>query len=119
PVGSSTWRQGSDMVNVVLLQNVTVLAIGELYGGSNKGQAAAGDLTLSLTLPEAQLLMFASEHGELGAVLRREGAEEVKPRPDLPRVTFEAIEKILGDLDGKRNVRVVRVEKGAKTESVP
>ena len=28
-------------------------------------------------------------------------------------------EKILGDLDGKRNVRVVRVEKGSKTDSVP
>ena len=36
-----------------------------------------------------------------------------------PRVSFEAIEKILGDLDGKRNMRVVRVEKGSKTESVP
>ena len=116
----ANWRQGSDMVNVVLLQNVTVLAVGETFGvGGRQESAAANDVTLSLTLPEAQLLMFAGQHGELGAVLRKEGVTEVKPRPDLPRVTFEAIEKIIGDLDGRRNMRVVEIQKGLETDAVP
>jgi Flp pilus assembly protein CpaB len=107
PVAS--WRQASDMINVVLLQNVTVLAIGEMMGGANRGpeeKGGSGPMTLSVTLPEAQLLMFAAQHGELGAVLRREGATKTLPRDQLPRVTFEAIEKIIGDLDQRRDKRL-------------
>lgn len=120
PATSATWRQGSDMVNVVLLQNVTVLAVGEAFGNAYRNEnAGAADLTLSLTLPETQLLMFAAEHGELGAVLRREGAVDVKPRAELPRVTFEAIEQIIGDLDQKRMYRSLEVQQGTKSISVP
>jgi Flp pilus assembly protein CpaB len=105
----ASWRQASDMINVVLLQNVTVLAIGEMMGGANRGpeeKGGSGPMTLSVTLPEAQLLMFAAQHGELGAVLRREGATKTLPRDQLPRVTFEAIEKIIGDLDQRRDKRL-------------
>jgi Flp pilus assembly protein CpaB len=117
---ASNWRQGSDMVNVVLLQNVTVLAVGDVFGGASRAEGASGaELTLSLTLPEAQLLMFAAEHGELGAILRREGVTDIKPRAELPRITFQAIEQIIGDLDNKRNTRVVEVQKGPKTVTVP
>jgi len=117
----ATWRQASDVVNVVLLQNVTVLAVGESFTGASKRQneAGGGDLTLALTLAESQLLMFAGQNGELGAVLRREGSTDVVARPDLPRVTFEAIEKIIGDLDGKRNFRNVEVQKGSQSINVP
>ena len=117
-VTNTSWRQSSDMVNVVLLQNVLVLAVGETLGGMSR-ENGAGDLTLSLTLKEAQLLMFAAEHGELGAVLRREGSTEVKSRTELHRVTFQEIESIIGDLDNKRSYRNVEIQKGAKTESVP
>jgi len=120
PTGTATWRQGSDVVNVVLLQNVTVLAVGEIYSGVVRSQSeSGGELTLSLTLAESQLLMFAQANGELGAVLRREGATGIVTRADLPRVTFEAIEKIIGDLDGKRQYRAVEVQKGSQTETVP
>jgi Flp pilus assembly protein CpaB len=120
PTTTATWRQGSDMVNVVLLQNVTVLAVGEAFGSAPRPENAGGaDLTLSLTLPETQLLMFAAEHGELGAVLRREGATDVKPRAELPRVTFEAIEQIIGDLDQKRMYRSLEVQQGSKSITVP
>jgi len=120
PNTAATWRQASDMVNVVLLQNVTVLAVGETFGGAVRSQSdSAGDLTLALTLAEAQELMFAQQNGELGAVLRREGATAVAPRADLPRVTFEALEKIIGDLDGKRNYRTVEVQKGSQSVNVP
>lgn len=103
----STWREASDMVTVVLLQNVTVLAVGQQYGGQVQNEASGGgSLTLSVTLPEAQLLMFAAQHGELGALLRREGEGAVMSRADLPRVTFEAIETIIGDLDQRRDQRI-------------
>lgn len=117
---SATWRQGSDLVNVVLLQNVTVLAVGETFGGSVKSQTeSAGDVTLSLKLSEAQTLMFAQQNGELGAVLRRDAATDVTSRASLPRITFEKIEEVIGDLDGKRNFRSVEVQKGSQTETVP
>jgi pilus assembly protein CpaB len=119
--GGPAWRPGgSDMVNVVLLQNVTVLAVGDSYGDISHGDGGGGtDLTLSLTLQEAQSLMFAAQHGELGAVLRRDGSTETKTRADLPRVTFEDVEKIIGDLDTSRATRIVEVQKGPRTESIP
>jgi len=117
---AATWRQGSDVVNVCILQNVTVLAVGETFAGGIRSQSeAGGGLTLALTLAEAQTLMFAEQNGTLGAVLRREGATSVVARADLPRVTFDAIDKIIGDLDGKRNFRTVEVQKGSSSESVP
>lgn len=116
----SSWRQGSDLVNVVLLQNVTVLAVGDTFGGAVRSASdSGGDLTLSLTLAEAQELMFAQQNGELGAVLRREGATATAARADLPRVTFEKIDQIIGDLDGKRNYRSVEVQKGSESQTVP
>jgi len=120
PTATATWRQGSDVVNVCLLQNVTVLAVGETFGGEVRSQSdAGGGLTLALTLAEAQMLMFAEQNGQLGAILRREGATTVVERSELPRVTFDAIDKIIGDLDGKRNFRTVEVQKGSQIESVP
>jgi len=110
---AASWREASDVVNVVLLQNVTVLAVGQQFGGSptqreGTGSGGGGGLTLSVTLQEAQLLMFASQHGELGAMLRREGSLAVITRPELPRVTFEEIEKIIGDLDQRRDQRATQ-----------
>lgn len=117
---SAAWREVSDMVNVVLLQNVTVLAVGDSFGGVVRSSGGPGaDVTLALTLQEAQLLMFASQHGELGALLRREGSLEKEDRANLPRVTFEQIEKIIGDLDGQRTMRTIEVQKGVRTDSVP
>ena len=105
---TTTWRETSDVVNVVLLQNVTVLAVGQQFGGGpTQPGGGGGALTLSVTLPEAQLLMFASQHGELGAVLRQEGSLTVTPREELPRVTFEEIETIIGDLDQRRDQRAL------------
>jgi Flp pilus assembly protein CpaB len=122
PSGVATWRQSSDMVNVVLLQNVTVLALGDVLGpsGTTRSEAGGGaDLTLSLSLQEAQMLMFAGEHGELGAVLRRWESIDTLKRADLPRITFEAVEKIIGDLDDERQYRTVEIQRGSKTTPVP
>jgi len=115
---AASWRQGSDMVNVVLLQNVTVLAVGETMAGQPRGGGGT-ELTLSLTLPEAQLLMFASEHGNLGAVLRREGTTDVRPRSELVPITFQNIQEIIGDLDNQRKTRIIEIQKGPNTINVP
>jgi len=117
PVAS--WRTASDLVNVVLLQNVTVLAVGENYNGATGVNSTGGDLTLALTLPEAQELMFAAQNGQLGAVLRRGGSTDVMTRTDLPRITFDSIDKIIGDLDEQRNTRNIEVQKGgSENESI-
>lgn len=116
----ASWRQASDLVNVVLLQNVTVLAVGENFNGAPNGQGTSGgDLTLALTLPEAQELMFAGQNGQLGAILRRSGSTDVTAPTDLPRVTFDSIDRLIGDLDQQRNYRSIDVQKGSQNESVP
>lgn len=114
--GSASWKRGSDMVNVVLLQNVTVLAVGDTYGKSSRGEMGGGaDLTLALTLQEAQILMYASQNGELGAMLRPENSIDVKQRADLRRISQLDLEQIIGTLDLKRNQRTVEVQRGGRT----
>ena len=108
-------------VCVVLLQNVTVIAIGETIGQVGMQPSrfeVGGSITFSVTLPEAQLLMFASQHGDLALALRREGEIEILAREDLPRVTFEELERITGDLDQRRKNRIVQIMKGRTIEEV-
>ena len=114
----ASWRERSDMVNIVLLQNVTVLAVGETYTGSNPSVTEAEEITVAVTLPEAQLLMFAEKHGDLGAVLRRQDDMQTLKREELPRITFQEIEKLVGDLDTLRTRRTVEILKGGRTEEV-
>ena len=116
---TATWREQPEMVNAVLLQDVTILAVGDTFGGrptQEQGGGAGGELTLAVKLDEAQLLMFAQEHGELGAVLRRDG--EIGPQNKLPRVTFKELEKIMGDLDQARQRRIIQIQKGQAIEEV-
>lgn len=117
---AATWRQHSDMVNIVLLQNVTVIAVGddmETVTAPGEG-ISGGSVTVAVTLPEAQLLMFASQHGELGAALRNEEDIETASRDTLPRITFKKMEELIGDLDDMRKKRIIEVQKGRSTESI-
>jgi Flp pilus assembly protein CpaB len=118
---AATWREVPDMANVVLLQNVTIIAVGEaVAGGPGAASSRGGDsITVSVTLPEAQLLMFAEQHGDLGVVLRREGNLGTVSRVKLPRVTSEELEKLTGDLDQERKGRIVQIMKGKTVEEVP
>jgi len=123
PVGGPSGVQFADQnstVCIVLLQNVNVIAIGSTIGevyqapGINQGST----LTFSLTLPEAQLLMYATTHGELAIVLRRDGDVEVIARENLPRITMQELEKITGQLDEERFHRTIRIMKGGKIEEI-
>lgn len=115
---TASWRERSDMVNIVLLQNVTVLAVGETYTGATAEMNEASEITVAVTLPEAQLLMFAEKHGDLGAVLRRQDDMQTVKREELPRITFQEIEKLVGDLDILRSRRTVEVLKSGVSEEV-
>jgi len=80
----ATMPQGEQRESVVLLQNVLVLAVGLDTGaggdpGSKRPETDRNDqITLSLHVPEAQLLALAQEKGHLSVALRG---------PDDPRVT--------------------------------
>ncbi|MFT5495565.1 MAG: hypothetical protein ACI9TH_000956 [Kiritimatiellia bacterium] len=76
-------------------------------------------MTLSLTLQEAQLIMFAEHHGELGAVLRKDGNVAPIEAVDLPKISFEQIEKIIGELEQKRKRRIVEIIQGGASTTVP
>ncbi len=118
PRTQAAWREASDLVCVVLLQNVTILAVGEnLTGLTRPGDTQrGGDLTFAVTLQEAQLLMFAGQHGQLGVALRGEGEQELIDRADLPKVTYQELETVIGSLDNKRTERVVEIMRGRVRE---
>jgi Flp pilus assembly protein CpaB len=107
-------------VCIVLLQNVNIIALGTTIGESFQlpGETEGGKVTFSLTLPEAQLLQFASTHGELAMVLRRDGDISVIARKDLERVTMQDLERITGELDEERTRRIIRIMKGRNIEKV-
>lgn len=113
-----TWRSKSEIVNIVLLQNVTVLSVGDTFLPDSKGQRTANDLTLAVTIPEAQIMMFAAQHGDLAAVLRRREDGQSFARSDLPRVTFETLEALVGDLESRRKKRTIEIMKGGAIEHV-
>ena len=110
-------------VCVVLLQNVNVMAIGSTIGQTYRPEGAnaaagGGTITFAVTLPEAQLLMYASGYGELALVLRREGDVRVLARKDLPRITTRSLEEVTGKLDEARQTRIIQVMKGRVVEEI-
>jgi Flp pilus assembly protein CpaB len=116
-----TWRQASDIVNVVLLQNVTILAVGESFNRSQSqslGSGPGGSLTLSLSLQESQLVMFAAQHGDLGAVLRRADNIATVTDKELKKVSFREVETIIGDLAEKRKARIIEIQSGQKLQKI-
>jgi len=117
--GQATWREESDLVCVVLLQAVSILTVGEdLQNFGRQQRAGGGALTFAVTLPEAQLLMFAGEHGTLGVALRGEDEVEIIEREGVSKVTYQEMERLIGDLDNKRKKRVVQIMRGRSLEEV-
>ena len=62
--------------------------------------------------------MFASQHGDLGAVLRKHDDVETMKSEDLTRLTFQEVEKLVGNLDAQREHRIIEVRKGGKIEEI-
>jgi len=118
--GGVQFADQNSTVCIVLLQNVNIIAIGSTIGEVYQapGEISGGTITFSLTLPEAQLLMYASTHGELAMVLRRDGDVEVIARENLPRITMQELERITGELDEERSHRTIRIMKGRNVEEI-
>jgi len=62
--------------------------------------------------------MFASQHGELGVVLRRQEDIHSMERAQLPRITFDAVVDLIGDLDSRRRKRLIEVQRGSGAAEV-
>jgi pilus assembly protein CpaB len=79
----------------VLLQRVMVLAVGNSVvtdpHDKSPSNASLGNLTLSVTLQDAQVLALASERGSLSVALR--GPEDSHKAERLPEVTLGALER--------------------------
>ncbi len=116
--GSAAWSGPPEMVTIVLLQNVVVLHRGSSYAPAARRKDSGKDVTVAVTLPEAQLLMFADEHGDLAAVLRKHDDISTMKREDLPRVTAHTLEELIGDLDTERKGRSIQILKAGKVEEV-
>ena len=84
--------QEAQLASVVLLQRILVLAVGSetdaqaFRSGEPKQQRGANleHLTLSLKVPEAQLLSLAKERGSLTVILRGDDVRITEGAPDMP-----------------------------------
>ena len=100
-------RTQGDYATVTLLQNVLVLATGELRGGEGEAEAPAtggnrtfNNITVSVDSEEAELLVFAMQRGPVNIALRSQ--DDVATFDDVP-------EKNFGDIfEQKRRAEFVR-----------
>jgi pilus assembly protein CpaB len=100
-------RAQQDYATVTLLQNVLVLATGEVRGAEGEETAAAGgatrtfnNITVAVDPEEAELLVFAMQRGPINIALRAQ--EDVATVDDVP-------EKNFGDIfEQKRRADFVR-----------
>lgn len=86
----------SGRVTVPLLQNVIVLAVGQDTGAAEAGQPRptgathqVNQVTLSVTVAQAQLIAFAEGRGRLSLVLRN--PDDIAVLASLPETTIENI----------------------------
>jgi Flp pilus assembly protein CpaB len=110
------WEGEPRTINSVLLQDVTVLAVGGNMDRTLEG-GSGSSLTVALELQESQLLMFARQHGELGVVLRQKDDLHREERADLPTVSFQSFEDRIVTLDERRQSRIIEVQRsGGKSD---
>ncbi|HEU5055657.1 MAG TPA: RcpC/CpaB family pilus assembly protein, partial [Kofleriaceae bacterium] len=80
-------------VTIPLLQNVIVLAVGQDTGaiqdGNARRAASISQVTLGVTVTQAQLVAFATDRGRLTLVLRN--PDDIAVLKDLPETTVDDI----------------------------
>ena len=95
---------------ITLLQNVVVLAVGQITSarsGMRTDQSAAGMLTILVTPEEAALLIHAQRVGKLYNVLRN--PEDIETFENLPKITFADIlqPRVREEIQTARDSRVL------------
>ena len=92
-----------DTVTLTLLQNVTVLAAGQQLSSSAEESRRGGSyssLTLSLTPPEVELLVFAQQKGKLTFTLRN--PRDVDFHSEGQNINFQYLQQHLKDFSRER-----------------
>jgi pilus assembly protein CpaB len=104
---------------ITLLQNVVVLAIGQVTSARSSGMRGdrgfSGMLTILVTPEEASLLIHAQRVGRLYNVLRN--PEDIETFENLPKITFSDIlqPKVREEIQTARDSRVLVIRGGEKT----
>lgn len=106
---------GETQSSVVLLQNVLVLAIGVDTGNEPEKTTDRNELllTLSITVPEAQLLALATEKGKLSVALRN--PDDVRVTEGMSDLSSAALADapVRSQVQGARKSGPVKIESGA------
>lgn len=107
----STRQLGSQVV-APILQNVSVLAVGNALAGQSAPESY-GRIVVSVTPQEAELLLLAQQVGKLSLLLRQ--ADDVEAEADFPILREEELlgSDLRKNMQERRNQRVVRVIRGA------
>lgn len=103
-----------DQVTLTILQNVTVLAVGQQVSSALQRAGAAGErprnyatMTLAVTPKEAEMLVFAQQKGTLTFTLRNPVDPYVEK--DLQNVNFIYLKSNFGKYTEERRERLERV----------
>ena len=106
---SKTNPQALEAVTLTVLQDVSVLAVGQTLGKAGEGARAGSGystVTFEVTPREAELLAFAENmKGRLTLTLRNPGDPDYVSA--LPEVNFEMLERVLPELN-KHRQEVIR-----------
>jgi pilus assembly protein CpaB len=99
---SKTAPQEMETVTLTVLQNVTVLAVGQrlakdIEDGRGRRLSGAGLVTVEVSPEEAELLVFAQPTGQLTLALRN--PSDMGYKEDLPEINFNHLETRLPELN--------------------
>lgn len=116
-IGTFVNPKDGQTTTLTLLQNVTILAVGENLGASseskNKKQIARRtiqdkyrSITLLVSPEEAELLIFAQIKGRITLMLRKDGATKIDE--SIPEMNFNRIfvPEVRKSLQKRRNARI-------------
>jgi pilus assembly protein CpaB len=102
-------------VTIPLLQNVIVLAVGQDTGaiqdGNSRRPGSISQVTLGVTVTQAQVVAFATDRGRLTLVLRN--PDDITVLKDLPETT---VENIIEAERKARSVAPLRDERGERAK---
>jgi len=101
-------------ITMTLLQNVTLLAVGDRISNSGKNDDNNySTVTMSVTIEEAELLQIAQTRGELGLLLRHPEDVEIEP------IKKKTLREVLESLEVINKARKERQEQQEQARPAP
>jgi pilus assembly protein CpaB len=111
--GKQKTQIGSETKTLTILQNVTVIAVGQKISTAvYEEEEEYGTVTLLVTQEEAQQLIFAQQKGTITLILRN--IDDISTEIETPIITFDSIAKpeVREQLQKKRNKRIEVIRGG-------